>query len=139
MSETANTLTQRYILYIAEQRVFARNARGKLIDLGVAEQADGGGKLGYTLDVAAENGATIAGSGFAAPVEALRDLAGKLDFTYLDQQFTSLPNRIEDERPIDLANAPQHAFTVDEFGDDKSGGASVSGGGAGNGGTPHIF
>src|SRR4051812_10713331 len=76
---------QPYTLYAARGRAYARNAAGPVIDLGALAQQDG--RWRYLLD-----GNQLAGEGFPTPEQALRDIAARLRFLWLDGQFTALPD-----------------------------------------------
>jgi hypothetical protein len=121
------SLQQHYTVFIQNARIYARNVRRKTIDLG---QADTGkdGSVSYRLDAG-----DFSGDGLADADAALRDLAGKLDFIYLDEQFTSLPDRAEFGETHDAKSVPHIVVTLDET-DDGSSGADSRGGA-----TPHIF
>lgn len=118
-----DTLQQPFTLYLLEQHVLARNSRGKVIDLGTAERANG--KYHYRLD-----GDGLIGEGLATPQALLGDIAGQLDFPFLDGQFTSLPDLGEAGHAPDLAHAERLDIVLDEMG---------RGDGGGRGDTPDIF
>ncbi|MFC4729228.1 hypothetical protein [Coralloluteibacterium thermophilus] len=98
-----------FTLYAAGGRIYARNPPGRLIDLGAVERAGDGHR--YLLD-----GDKRHGEGLDSEEAVLRRIGETLDFTYLDGQFTSLPD-VSDS--VDLADAVQHAITLDEFADDE--------------------
>ena len=108
--KTDTSLTrQTFILYAAGDRVFASNVRQKLIDLGSLTQQNG--RFSYELD-----GDHESGQGFESEDQALRDIAEKISFLYLDGQFTAVANARGPEGP-DLAQAAQLEITLDELGE----------------------
>jgi hypothetical protein len=102
---------QTFMLYATGGRIYASNVKQKLIDLGsIAGEADG---FAYQLD-----GEGPGGGGFASAEEALRDLAGKLRFLYLDGQFTAVRD-MRDQPGLRLDQAAQLELTLDELGRDE--------------------
>ncbi|MES2938119.1 MAG: hypothetical protein V4864_10575 [Pseudomonadota bacterium] len=99
---------QPYTLYAANGRVYARNAAGPVIDLGELAQQDGGWR--YLLD-----GNQLVGEGFFTPEGALRDIATRLRFLWLDGQFTSLPD-VRACAGVDFSQATQLEIELDELG-----------------------
>ena len=99
---------QPYTLYAAKGRVYARNAAGPVIDLG--ELAQDGSSWRYLLD-----GNQLAGEGFFTPEGALRDIAARLHFLWLDGQFTALPD-VRQSAGVDFAQAAQLDIELDELG-----------------------
>lgn len=97
---------QPYTLYATAGRVFARNAAGPVIDLGALAPAEGG--HAYQLD-----GNKLSGTGFASAEEALRDIAGRLHFLWLDGQFTALPDL---RATHDWSQAVRLEIELDELG-----------------------
>lgn len=106
--QTRNDPVQRFTLYLQQDRLFARNADRTLVELGAVEGQDGA--LRYALD-----GERITGQGFADPEALLADLEEKIDFLFLDGQFTALPD-ITDS--TDLAGAVRREIALEEFGAD---------------------
>ncbi|MGI4856154.1 MAG: hypothetical protein ACRYHA_04365 [Janthinobacterium lividum] len=111
---SADPLVQTFTLLLSGPRIYARNAERKLIDLGEARHDGKEGKAtwSYLLDVDA-----IAGSGFKTPAALLKDLSGKIDFAYLDSQFTSLPNHSPTDEGIDVRHAATLEVSYDEVPD----------------------
>ena len=105
---TTHTTAQRqqpFTLYAAQGRLYAGNAAQKLVDLG--ELAQEAGRWHYLLD-----GNKLQGAGFFTAEEALRDVAQKIRFLYLDGQFTALADS-RDSPGLDLANATRLDITLD--------------------------
>jgi hypothetical protein len=98
---------QPYTLYAAHGRVYAQNVTHAIIDLGALAR-DGGGTYAYRLD-----GNELAGSGFATPDAALREIASRLHFLWLDGQFTALPDV---RQGLDLSGAAKLEIALDELG-----------------------
>ncbi|MGI4860156.1 MAG: hypothetical protein ACRYHA_25160 [Janthinobacterium lividum] len=113
-SVPADPLVQTFTLLLSGTRIYARNEDRKLIDLGEAKQDGKEGKSAwsYLLDVDA-----IAGNGFKTPAALLKDLGGKIDFAYLDSQFTSLPNHSPTDEGIDVRHAATLEVQYDEVPD----------------------
>jgi len=107
MATTDTTLQgqQPFTLYAAQGRLYAGNAAQKLIDLGAMTQQ--GDQWCYLLD-----GNRLQGSGFFTAEEALRDVAQKIRFLYLDGQFTAVADA-RDNPGLDLANATRLDITLD--------------------------
>lgn len=74
---------QPFTLYASAGRVYASNVAQKLIDLGALWRDDGGFR--YLLD-----GNKMEGNGLITAEAALRDIAQRVSFLYLDGQFTAL-------------------------------------------------
>ncbi|RYZ10600.1 MAG: hypothetical protein EOO24_08670 [Comamonadaceae bacterium] len=98
---------QTFILYAAEGRVLASNARQKLIDLG--SLSDEGGRFGYRLD-----GDDMEGRDFASVDAALQDLGKRIGFLHLDGQFTALAD-LRDGTPPNLEHAARVEIDLDEL------------------------
>jgi len=95
-----------FTLYAAGGRVYAKNVAYSIVDLGsLAQQGD---DWCYRLD-----GNQLSAAGFASPEEALQDIARRLQFLWLDGQFTALPDVKDD---VDLAGAAKLEFSLDELG-----------------------
>jgi len=107
--ETRNDPVQRFTLYLQENRLFARNADATLVELGSVGTE--GGALRYALD-----GERITGQGLADADALLADLERKIDFLFLDGQFTALPDVTES---TDLDGATSRDITLEEFGADQ--------------------
>jgi hypothetical protein len=88
--------------------VFARNAAGPVVDLGSLARTQGG--WCYLLD-----GNKLAGDGFATQEQALRDIASRLHFLWLDGQFTALPD-VRQSAGVDFGKATQLEIELDELG-----------------------
>jgi hypothetical protein len=97
---------QPYTLYAAGGRVYAQNAAYTIIDLGALTRQDDG--LRYVLD-----GNKLSGSGFFTAEAALRDIARRLHFLWLDGQFTALAD-VRDK--VDLSEATRLPIQLDELG-----------------------
>lgn len=96
-----------FTLYAANGRVYASNVAQKLVDLGSFTKGDDG--FGYRLD-----GNGLAGSGFSDPDAALRDLGGRLEFLFLDGQFTALVD-VRGNEGVELDGVPQRPLLLDEL------------------------
>lgn len=98
---------QRFTFFSHGGRVLARNVDGKLIDLGRIGQAAGQGTT-WLLD-----GNQLTGT---APdvAAALRDVAARAGFLYLDGQFTAVADLREGTAP-DLSQAEQVEMVIDEL------------------------
>jgi hypothetical protein len=90
---------QPFTLFGARGRVYARNVKQKVVDIGELP-GSGKGPFSYRLDVGG-----LSGEGFDSAKAALTDLSQQLTFIYLDGQFTSLPG--EDTAALDLDHATQ--------------------------------
>lgn len=99
---------QPFTLFAARGRVYARNRDQKLIDLGALERTDGGA-FRYLLD-----GNQQAGEGFFTEEEALRDIAARVRFLWLDGQFTAVADA-RDDRDLNLDGAVQLDILLDEL------------------------
>lgn len=105
-----------FTLYAAQGRVYARNVRDKLIDLGaLTRQAQG---WAYRLDGDGRAGA----AGFGDAEQALADIAATVNYFYLDGQFTALQDLGEALR-TDVQDATQILVTLDPRG---QGGPAIS-------------
>lgn len=98
---------QTFILYAADGRVLASNARQKLIDLG--SLSDEGGRVGYRLD-----GDDMQGRDFASVDAALQDLGQRIGFLHLDGQFTALAD-LREGTPPSLEDAARIEIELDEL------------------------
>ncbi|HEY8359220.1 MAG TPA: hypothetical protein VIL30_17360 [Ramlibacter sp.] len=96
---------QPFTLYAASGRLYASNTEQKLIDLGALSQQEGG--WSYLLD-----GNKMTGTGFAGAEQALRDVARKIRFLYLDGQFTAVADS-RDSPGLDLSQATRLDITLD--------------------------
>jgi hypothetical protein len=97
---------QPFILYAAQDRVYARNRDTKLIDLGSLTR-DESGAFCYLLD-----GNQQSGGGFFTVEAALQDIAEKVRFLWLDGQFTAVADASGSAR---LDGVPQLDFILDEL------------------------
>lgn len=113
-------LVHHYTLYISHGHVLARNSKGKLIDLGAVR--DEAGRLSYRLDVGG-----VIGNHFETTEKLLQDVAAKLAFAYLDDQFTSLPDCVE-TLGIDAELDPYLEITLEDVTPHQAGADA-----------PHIF
>lgn len=104
-TSTRNDPRQRYTLYLQQNRLLAGNSAGSLIELGHVDGQPGA--LAYRMD--AEK---ISGTGFATASGLLADLKNKIDFLYLDGQFTALPDIGES---VDLDGAASLEISLEEF------------------------
>jgi len=105
-AERAQPRQQPYTLYAVNGRVYAQNVTQAVIDLGPLARQGGG--WSYLLE-----GNKLAGDGFGSAQEALRHLAGRLHFLWLDGQFTALPDV---RANTSLADAERLDITLDELG-----------------------
>lgn len=97
----------RFTFHAAQERLYARNEDGKVIDLGrLAPQPDG--SWHYLLD-----GNQLAG-GAATPEAAMADAAERMGFLYLDGQFTAVEDARE-QPEFDISQAPAIELLVDEL------------------------
>lgn len=104
-TDTTPQRQQSFTLYAAQGRLYASNTAQKLVDLGaLTQEAD---HWRYLLD-----GNKLQGSGFFTAQEALRDVAQKIRFLYLDGQFTALADS-RDSPGLDLADATRVDITLD--------------------------
>jgi hypothetical protein len=101
--------TQPFTLYAANGRVYARNADQKIIDLGALVREDGAASFCYLLD-----GSKQSGAGFFTEQEALRDIAQKIRFLWLDGQFTAVADA-RDDTNLNLDGATQLDIVLDEL------------------------
>lgn len=90
-----------YFIYLYEQRILAQNIDGHIIDIGGYDTEERG--ISWLLDGNKEHGEER-----ASEQEALDDIASKIDFLFLDGQFTSLPDLSADYGDrLDTASAKQ--------------------------------
>ena len=99
---------QPFTLYAARGRVYALNTDRKLIDLGAMERMDSG-SFRYMLD-----GNHETAEGFKTEEAALRDIAGKIRFLWLDGQFTAVADA-RDGGDVDLEGATNLDIVLDEL------------------------
>ena len=98
----------RFTFYAAQNRLYARNVEGKIVDLGrLTRQPDG--SWHYLLD-----GNQLAGGGTATPESAMADAARRMGFLYLDGQFTAVADARELPQ-LNLDGAPAIEVTMDEL------------------------
>lgn len=97
---------QPYTLYAVDDRVYAQNATDAIIDLGMLRRQDDG--FCYLLD-----GNKLSAGGFFTAEAALRDIARRLHFLWLDGQFSALAD-VRDKR--DLSQATRLSIALDELG-----------------------
>lgn len=98
---------QPYTLYAANGRLYARNAAQKVIDLGALSQQEGG--WGYVLD-----GNQMSGRSLVTAEEALRHVARRLHFLWLDGQFTAVADA-RGAADFNLEGATELAIELDEL------------------------
>ena len=98
---------QPFTLYAAGGRVYATNAARKLVDLG-ALWRDGAG-FHYLLD-----GNKMEGHGLITAEAALREIAQRVSFLYLDGQFTALTD-LRGADGLALGDAVRLDITLDEL------------------------
>lgn len=97
----------RFTFHAAQDRLYARNQDGKVVDLGkLVRQPDG--SWHYQLD-----GNKLAG-GAPSPEAAMADAAQRMGFLYLDGQFTAVADARELPE-FDLSQAPAIELVVDEL------------------------
>jgi hypothetical protein len=96
-----------FTFYAAKGRIYARNVDQKLIDLGAITSEDGG--VAYLLD-----GNQMTGRGLRDEETALRDMASKIRFLWLDGQFTAVADA-SDNPGLDLDGATRIDVTLDEL------------------------
>ncbi|HFE8063970.1 hypothetical protein [Klebsiella pneumoniae] len=89
--------------------MLAQNIDGHVIDLG--ELTKQNGTINWLLDGNKEKGENL-----KTEIEALEDIASKIDFLFLDGQFTSLPD-ISAEYKNKLTSAPSMEIVLNEPGD----------------------
>lgn len=99
---------QPYTLYGVNGRVYARNAAGPVIDIGALEQR--GNQWCYLLD-----GNKLSAESLGSADEALRDIASRLHFLWLDGQFTALPD-VRETAGVDWSQAASLDIELDELG-----------------------
>ncbi len=91
-------VAEEYAIYTSAGRIYVQEASGKVIDLGdLFETAH---IYGYRLDRGG-----IEGQGYADLGAALRDLASRLTFSYLDALFRSQPD-VADEASLHSVSVP---------------------------------
>ncbi|MDT3665327.1 hypothetical protein ROK90_04765 [Cronobacter dublinensis] len=98
-----------YFLFLCEGRVLAQNIDGRIIDLG--EATDENGTFAWRLDGNDEHG-----EGLQSAAAVLDDIAGHLEFLFLDGQFTSLPD-VADDYAGKLDDAPAKEILLNEMSD----------------------
>ena len=96
--EGTKPAARRFCLYAAGGRIYAQDDRSCLIDIGEYERSDDG--FAYRMP----GDSRMAGDGFAGADDVLRDLAGRIDSSFLDIRFRSLPDHSEDYS-LDLRRA----------------------------------
>jgi hypothetical protein len=97
----------RFTFHAANDRLYARNAAGKLVDLGrLAQQADG--SWHYLLD-----GNQLTGGGKPSAESAMAEAAERMGFLYLDGQFTAVADS-RDDPALDLSQAPAIELQIEE-------------------------
>lgn len=107
-SQTPTTRQQPFTLYATNGRIYAQNIDQKVIDLGALEREDSGA-FRYVLD-----GNHATGEGFFTEETALRDIADKVRFLWLDGQFTAVADAREGG-DFDLQGATRLDITLDEL------------------------
>lgn len=98
---------QPFTLYAASGRVYATNVAQKLVDLGALWRDDAG--FHYLLD-----GNKMEGHGLITAQAALRDIAQRVSFLYLDGQFTALAD-LRGTDGLALGEAVRLDITLDEL------------------------
>jgi hypothetical protein len=106
MRSGAKPRKQPYNFYAVGGRVYAQNAASTIIDLGSLTRQDDG--FCYVLD-----GNKLSGSGFFTAEAALRDMARRLHFLWLDGQFTALADV---RGKVDLSQTTCLPIELDELG-----------------------
>ena len=91
----------------ANGRIYVRNVDQKVIDLGALSREDAG--MVYLLD-----GNQMRGAGFRNAEAALRDIASKVRFLWLDGQFTAVADA-RDNPDLNLDGATQLDIVLDEL------------------------
>lgn len=109
MVETSKQDRMPYLLFLCENRILAQNICGHVIDLGGLTKQNG--TIDWLLDSNKEKGENL-----KTEIEALEDIANKIDFLFLDGQFTSLPD-ISAEYKDKLTSAPSMEIVLNELGD----------------------
>jgi hypothetical protein len=104
-------LLQPFTFYAANGRIYASNVAQKLIDLGALTGQDG--SFGYLLD-----GNQMSGRGFHDELAALRAVATKVRFLWLDGQFTALASA-RDDPDLNLDGATRLDVLIDEIRPDE--------------------
>lgn len=108
IQQTPTGRQQPFTLYAAQGRIYAQNIDQKVIDLGALERTDSGG-FRYVLD-----GNRETGDGFFTEGTALRDVADKMRFLWLDGQFTAVADA-RDGGELNLQGATRLDITLDEL------------------------
>lgn len=98
---------QPFTLYAAGGRVYATNVAQKLVDLGALWRDAAG--FHYLLD-----GNKMEGHGLITPEAALREMAQRVSFLYLDGQFTALAD-LRGTDGVVLDGAARLDITLDEL------------------------
>ena len=104
----ATTRQQPFTLYAANGRIYAQNIDQKVIDLGALEHMDSGG-FRYLLD-----GNKESGEGFFTEETALREIADKMRFLWLDGQFTAVADA-RDGGDLNLEGATRLDIVLDDL------------------------
>ena len=107
-SQTPTTRQQPFTLYAAKGRIYAQNIDQKVIDLGAIEHTDSG-SFRYVLD-----GNHETGEGFFTEETALREIADKMRFLWLDGQVTAVADA-RDGGELNLQGATRLDITLDEL------------------------
>jgi hypothetical protein len=95
----------------ANGRIYARNVDQKVIDLGALTREPAG--VGYCLD-----GNHATGQGLRYEEAALRDIAARVRFLWLDGQFTAVADARESP-DLNLEGATEVDATIDELKPDE--------------------
>lgn len=109
MVDTSKRDRMPYLLFLCEERIFAQNIDGHVIDIGGFSKENG--KFSWRLD-----GNDEKGEGLSSESETLQDIAGHIDFLFLDGQFTSLPDQ-SGEYNDKLTSAPSREIILNELSD----------------------
>lgn len=101
---SAHPRPEPFTLFAAHGRMYARNLRGKIIDLGrlACEHGEWTAEIDGSHDRIEPQPSALA---------ALDAVAERLTFLFLDGQFTALADLAGDGRP-DLEQAPQRAIAL---------------------------
>jgi hypothetical protein len=97
---------QPFTLYAANGRIYASNVDRKLIDLGALSRNDQG--FCYFVD-----GNQLRGEGHLTAEAALREIAERISFLFLDGQFTA--NADLRDSSVSLHGAARLEITLDEL------------------------
>jgi hypothetical protein len=107
----ASPRRQPFTFYAARDRIYVRNRDQKVIDLGALRKE--GGEFSYLLD-----GNEMTAGKFGSEEAALKDVAGKVRFLWLDGQFTAVADA-RDDPALNLDGVPQFEVMLDELGPDE--------------------